>query len=156
MHAMLNTHHLPEDAGEYAEGLAKILNRIPDGWGRWISHDKGWYPLVCSTNEMLSYIDPDYEIHQVKEKYGTLRYYYGSKLPYESTQNKIMEAIVDRAEYLSSLTCEVCGKARFGEYENLDRTVKLRNSGGWVKTLCSPCATQLNYDPEVDDESTTL
>jgi hypothetical protein len=59
----LNQHHLPENAGEYAEGLSKIMDRIPDGWGRWISHGKGWYKLVCDTDEMLSFIDPDYEIH---------------------------------------------------------------------------------------------
>jgi hypothetical protein len=34
--------HIPADAGQHAAALEKILRRIPDGWGRWISHDSGW------------------------------------------------------------------------------------------------------------------
>jgi hypothetical protein len=40
---------------------------------RWISHDARWYPLVISLDERLAAIDPDYIVHQVKEKFGTLR-----------------------------------------------------------------------------------
>ena len=72
---MLNALHVPEDAGDYEGALEKILRRIPDGWGRWISCDKGWYPLVVGLNEQLSQLDPDYQLHQVKEKFGMLRYY---------------------------------------------------------------------------------
>lgn len=143
----LNEHHLPEDAGECAEGLSKIMDRIPDGWGRWISHSKGWYKLVCETNEMLSYIDPDYEIHQVKEKYGTLRYYYGSKFSFDTTQGKIMEAIVRQAENLSAVTCEDCGKAQYGTLDNIDSTVKLRTHG-WLRTLCDTHALEQGYPIE--------
>jgi hypothetical protein len=75
--AMLDTPVIPSDAGEYAEGLSKILSRIPPRWGRWIQCDKGWYPLICELDEKIIEIFPDYEIHQVKEKYGTLRYYIG-------------------------------------------------------------------------------
>jgi len=32
-----DTPHIPEDAGEYADDLKDILERIPVGWGRWIS-----------------------------------------------------------------------------------------------------------------------
>ncbi len=44
---LLNAAHVPEDAGEHAEALRGILLRIPDGWGRWISCDRGWYPLLA-------------------------------------------------------------------------------------------------------------
>jgi hypothetical protein len=76
--AFLNTPHIPEDAGEYAEALARILARIPDGWGRWISCDAGWYSLIVELDEELSCLLPGYEVHQVKEKYGTLCYYWGA------------------------------------------------------------------------------
>lgn len=76
--AMLDTPVIPSDAGEYAEGLSKILSRIPPRWGRWIQCDKGWYPLLCELDEKITEIFPDYEVHQVKEKYGTLRYYIGA------------------------------------------------------------------------------
>lgn len=77
LESMRDTVHVPEDAGEYAKDLERILLRIPDGWGRWISCDKGWYPLIIELDQKLAEIFPDYELHQVKEKFGTLRYYIG-------------------------------------------------------------------------------
>jgi hypothetical protein len=77
MQNLLDNEWLPEDAGEYSEGLIKIIRRIPPRWGRWISCASGWYPLLIELDEKLAQIEPDYEIHQVKEKFGTLRYYIG-------------------------------------------------------------------------------
>lgn len=74
---MLNTVHIPEDAGEYVDDLRRILERIPERWGRWISCSSGWYPLVIELDQKLAEIFPDYELHRVKEKFGTLRYYIG-------------------------------------------------------------------------------
>ena len=71
----LNTPHVPADAGIYAEGYLRILNRIPLGWGKWISCDKGWYKLLTELEADLAEIFPFYAINQVKEKYGTLRFY---------------------------------------------------------------------------------
>lgn len=75
--ALLNTVHVPEDAGEHADALRRILERIPERWGRWISCSSGWYPLIIELDQKLAEIYPEYELHQVKEKYGTLRYYIG-------------------------------------------------------------------------------
>jgi hypothetical protein len=75
--SFLNQYHVPEDADEYAEDLRKILERIPLRWGRWIRCDIGWYPLVIELDQKLAKIFPGYELHQVKEKFGTLRYYIG-------------------------------------------------------------------------------
>jgi hypothetical protein len=72
----LNSIHVPTDAGEHAEALAAMLRRIPDGWGRWISCDCGWYSLIVELDEQLRALLPNYVIHQVKEKYGGLRYYW--------------------------------------------------------------------------------
>lgn len=66
---------VPEDAGEYAAGLERILRRIPDGWGRWIGCGPGWYRLLVELDTQLAALDPDYRVQQVKEKFGTLRYY---------------------------------------------------------------------------------
>lgn len=76
--AMLNSVHIPEDAGEHAEGLLRILERIPDGWGRWIGCGPGWYPIIVRLADEIAELLPAYEIHQVKEKYGTLRFYWGA------------------------------------------------------------------------------
>jgi hypothetical protein len=73
---ILNAMHVPKDAGEHTEALREMLVRIPDGWGRWISCDRGWYPLLVELDEQLRKLLPNYELHQVKEKYGGLRYYF--------------------------------------------------------------------------------
>lgn len=33
----LNKIYVPDDAGIHRDGLIRIMMRIPDGWGRWIS-----------------------------------------------------------------------------------------------------------------------
>jgi hypothetical protein len=73
---MLNTPHTPKDAGEHEQALTDMLARIPDGWGRWIGCERGWYPLIISTDAQLRELLPHYKIHQIKEKFGTLRYYW--------------------------------------------------------------------------------
>ena len=59
----------------------------------------------------------DKEVHQVKEKYGTLRFYTGG------ATDKMYE-IIREYERLSAVTCEVCGE------------VGQIRPGGWVATLC--------------------
>lgn len=60
---------------------------------------------------------------QVKEKFGTLRFYMSSET--DSISNAILEA-----ERRSAVTCEVCGESG-----------KLRG-GGWVSTLCDKHAAK--------------
>lgn len=104
------------------------------GWYGCIAPD-GWKDLVLHTDEMLAYIDPNYEIHQIKEKFGTLRYYFGSNFEYGTIQGSIMNAITRAAESRSAYLCEVCGK--YGEIRD----------GAWIRTLCDECAGgSLNED----------
>lgn len=74
---VLNSVHVPSDAGIHREGIERILNRIPDGWGRWIDCGPGWYPIVVNLADKIAELVPMYEVHQIKEKYGTLRFYWG-------------------------------------------------------------------------------
>lgn len=94
------------------------------GWYGCIAPD-GWKDIVLKADEMLGFIDPDYEIHQIKEKFGTLRYYFGTTK--SGVESDIMYAIERWAESRSASTCESCGK--FGE---------LRGDS-WVVTLCDSC-----------------
>lgn len=73
---VLNALHIPDDAGEHAAALKRMLLRIPDGWGRSIRCSRGWYPIVVELDQQLSALFPDYELHQVKEKFGCLRFYW--------------------------------------------------------------------------------
>ncbi|NOP95158.1 hypothetical protein [Mycolicibacterium fortuitum] len=120
--------HIPDDAGEYEDGLRRIMMRIPDGWGRWISCSRGWYPIIIELDEAMAAIDPDYELHQVKEKYAGLRVYYSTQVEGAREQ---MEQLVDAAEERCESTCELCGGPG-------SRHV---TPHGWYRTLCEACAT---------------
>ena len=63
---------------------------------------------------------PQVTLDQVKEKFGTLRFYYSGGDDYIS-------GMVSLAESMTGVTCEECGNP--GE----------RRGGGWVHTYCTPC-----------------
>jgi len=63
---------------------------------------------------------PQVTLDQVKEKFGTLRFYYSGGDDYIS-------GMVSLAESMTAVTCESCGNP--GE----------RRGGGWVHTYCTPC-----------------
>lgn len=85
-------------------------------------HDDGWFDLewrLCEDLEKL--VGPNYKLVQVKEKFGTLRWYD------EGNTNAGYERI-EQAESESAKTCEVCGNPAC-----------LCAAGYWVKTLCDFC-----------------
>lgn len=75
LHKIVDAVHVPDDAGEHEEALLRLLQRIPDGWGRWISCSSGWFALLARAERELSDVCPTFVVHQVKEKFGTLRLY---------------------------------------------------------------------------------
>jgi hypothetical protein len=114
------------------------------GWYGCIAPD-GWQQIVEETDAMLAYLDPEYEIHQVKEKFGTLRFYFGTTFPLDTVEHKIMDSIVMAAELKSSRTCEVCGK--YGETDW---------NKPYVRTLCDEHNenNEDNEDKEMGDKIT--
>lgn len=92
----------------------------------------GWFFLLNWTflrvENTLGYINKDkspeeidsFKVLQIKEKFGTLRLYYGG------TDNEEIYGAVKAAESLSSFICEETGV--------FNETVG-RNSKGWIKTL---------------------
>ena len=86
---------------------------------------EGWYPLI---EELLDKIQDivdkngyDFQVTQIKEKYGTLRVYMSAET------NEISD-LIQEYEQKSAKTCEVCGKEG-----------TLRNDGGWYVTRCDEC-----------------
>lgn len=130
--------YAPDDAGPYADSLERVLRRIPQKWGRSISHGPGWYPIVVACDEQLVAIDPGYVVHQVKQKYGTLNYYCASNAELTPEQWEAFDEITDRAARASAVTCELCGEP--GE---------LCERSQWFKTLCTSCGAPLGYAPIV-------
>lgn len=72
---MLDSLHVPEGAGEHEGALRRLLLRIPNGWGRWISCSPGWFELLASAERELAAVCQRFTVHQIKEKYGTLCLY---------------------------------------------------------------------------------
>ena len=82
--------------------------------------DSGWNAVIWHLTEAIEKENPgkDFEIVQVKEKFGGLRYYV-------STAPERIFELIDEAERLSYETCEVCG-----EPGSLD------DKWHWYRTLC--------------------
>ena len=132
-----NALHIPADAGPHAEAIETILRRVPDGWGRWISVDAGWYPLVVATDRRLTELDANYVVQQIKEKFGTLRYYCAPNGDDPAPELlDAFDAITDDAERASAITCERCGEPGVPQRTRY-----------WAKTLCSVCGDILGYRP---------
>lgn len=76
---------------------------------------------------------PQFVASQVKEKFGTLRFYYQGGDEYIS-------GVINSAESTSCYTCEECG--------NPGKT----RHGGWVRTLCDKHAQEDNRELEEKEE----
>lgn len=71
----------------------------------------GWSGIIERTNSLLSIIDPDYRIDQIKEKFGGLRYYFTPSFSVldEPQRYNAMQAVEVVAMVEASRTCEMCG-----------------------------------------------
>ena len=99
-------------------------------WG--FDHNDGWFWILDQLCDSIqSYIDmnnkwntikiPQVVADQVKEKFGTLNFYYQGG-------NDQIDGMVSLAEIMSANTCEFCGST-----ENVGRT------NGWIYTICKDC-----------------
>lgn len=70
---------------------------------------EGWLKPVLECHEKLKALNPNYEIHQIKEKFGELRYYIGYNTDDILTHEAMKEAISE-AEQKCWQMCEVCGE----------------------------------------------
>jgi hypothetical protein len=83
----------------------------------------GWFDLIYKLSKEITELDDTVEATQVKEKFGTLRfYYYGG--------NDKIYRLVEEAEQESARTCEDCG----------DTTTAKTRGDSWLSTLCDKCA----------------
>ena len=98
-----------------------LMNRFPrisyETLNKLLHVEWGYYPSGI----------PQVVAKQVKEKFGTLRFYYSGGDDYISN-------IVSFTEYLSGRICENCGAMN----------EKVGHTGGWITTVCAVC----NKNPE--------
>ena len=97
-------------------------------------HDRGWDKLTKPLIDRLTNLNG--HILQIKEKFGTLRFYYcwdHDALVSDEVCDEFQK-MVDKAEMESAKTCEICGE--WG----------LTRGTGWYKTLCDKHAKELDYD----------
>ena len=108
----------------------------------------GWHDFIKELLEDLTEIGFEGPIHQVKEKFGTLRFYAIYK-------NKAEHLLIDNAERMSGMVCESCGlkhidyadihgwkgyKRPWGRDPGKGHYVRGADEGrSWVKTLCNYC-----------------
>ena len=119
-----------ESIGGLENGI--FTNRPPITNASFMDVQPGWYPLIKELIEDLIALGWNKHITQIKEKYGTLRFYIGGGT----------DAIWDRiekAEEDSAYICEVTGKPG-----------KLREDLGWIRTLCDE-----EYNKIINYEQTT-
>lgn len=102
--------------------LKPLYSRLIEGG--YVSVPDGWIDLVLDLHEKISYIDPDYKIVQVKEKFGGLRYYIYNSL--DGIAPRIISDLIFYAESRSLKLCQVCGSR-----------ASLVTDRGWYSTLCT-------------------
>ena len=92
---------------------------------------KGWYELLKPLFEYIENYNKNKKddekiiIKQVKEKFGTLRFY-------TSFETDELSELISNAEDESSKTCELCGSK-----EHVGHTF------GWITTCCEECAKKM-------------
>ena len=86
----------------------------------------GWFEILdTACSQIQVHLDKNLDVHQVvavqiKEKFGTLRFYYDGG-------DDTVQDIVDAAEQATHTTCELCGQRG------------TTRGGGWIQTLCDEC-----------------
>ena len=88
----------------------QIQARIEKGYRCGSGIGKGWLPIVVALDELIAEIDPDYVIHQIKEKFAGLRYYIETKFKYDTPEGKQIYDYINSAEDKSLTVCDICGE----------------------------------------------
>jgi hypothetical protein len=101
---------------ECGDGWYNILNLLMSN----IQHYTDWNNDNFAKGYKQYKQVPQVTLDQVKEKFGTLRFYY-------TGGDEHISGMVRMAESMSAVTCESCGNP--GE----------QTRGGWIKTTCKPC-----------------
>jgi hypothetical protein len=98
-----------------------------DGWYNIIDQLMGNIQHHIDWRNRKGEIVTQVTVDQVKEKFGTLRFYYTGGDDY-------IDGLVSMAQSMSGVTCETCG--------NPGKST----GGGWIKTVCEAHSGRKNND----------
>jgi hypothetical protein len=93
--------------------------------------------IIAGDFRKLPEVIPQVTLDQVKEKFGTLRFYY-------TGGDDVIDGMVRMAESMSGVTCESCGTTAETNWPKGENG----GIGGWVRTECKPCTVQREADRE--------
>jgi len=110
--------------------LPDSISRMCDGF---YCCGEGWYDIIYNLSKDIHEFclkhklegDSYIRVFQVKSKWGTLRYYLEEPGKLSPEQYKEVYSLIMKAQNLSAITCEVCGKH-----------AELHDVKGWVTTVC--------------------
>lgn len=119
-----------KDEKEYIDFMNRMETKYPEMFSApygGFAIGEGWWIIVehlCANiqhhlnwKNKESEVVPQVVVHQIKEKFGGLRFYYGGG-------DDEISGMVRMAESWASIACEECGG------------IASRRSGGWIRTLC--------------------
>jgi hypothetical protein len=116
----------------FREKDSEATSKWPIAWG--IECNSGWYPLIYQLcKDIQTHLDKNpqlketFAVHQVKEKFGGLRFYVSE---YDDTISKL----INIAESESEKTCEICGKPG----------IIVTINGRLLKCVCPDCLKAIN------------
>lgn len=109
------------------------MTKLPDHYD---DVGPGWAVLLTMLHVELESICPDYQVTQVKEKWGGLRAYLDFSETTDPGAKRVAYTLVHLVEARSLNICEFCG--RLGKNE--------ANAHGWWQTLCPEHRARLDTD----------
>lgn len=108
-------------------------------WG--LSCGPGWYSLIDELCEKIESVTDGAVAKQVKEKFGTLRFYWTADDGVSDSDFQLIRHLVRAYSVRSGRTCEQCGEPGV-----------LSSSGHWLKTLCE-AHREDEYEPQEADST---
>jgi len=105
--------------------IQALREKISPSFGKYINVDEGWYQIVIDCDKELRAIDLNYQILQIKEKFGNLRFYFESSNSEDVVKTNLMHQVVRKYEIIASQTCEATGKPG----------VLMKSPTGYLRTL---------------------
>jgi hypothetical protein len=116
----------------------RLMERYPQMFARsgYPTVGRGWLDILERAlqrfENVLAFEDAGswLRITQIKEKYGTLRLYFGNSPDFSAAGLDMVDEVVDLAEARSACTCEECGAHG-----------RLYDRDGWLMTRCEDDAS---------------